>query len=112
MNVRQGARPLEFPVRLTPYAVAQFHATRVQMRGALGDPHFIETDPHGTAGGDEDSWAWELPAGQRILLVLAVPYADVTVFADPAEAGSAVQSLGIDAVEQQLELFDPPILLR
>src|SRR5262249_22505591 len=65
---------LPFPVRLKPFIVAGFRTTRDELRAALGQPHFVETDSTRTFGGEEDMWAWELAPGLRFLLVLQVPY--------------------------------------
>lgn len=77
---------------------------------ALGMPHFVETDSARTFGGDEDMWAWELPSGQRLLLVLQVPYGTVMLHCDPPDASPAVAALGIDAAAQQLEILSVPVV--
>src|SRR5262245_13162992 len=99
---------LPFPVRLKPYMVAMMTATRAELRATLGDPHFVETDSTRTYGGDEDNWAWELPSGQRFLLVLRVPYHVAVLYCDPPDPASTVVALGVDADKQQL--FAQPVL--
>lgn len=99
---------LPFPVRMKPYMVAGIKATRSELRNAFGCPHCVETDSTRTFGGDEDAWAWELPMGQRILVVLRVPYNVAILHADPPDPGAAVSALGINAELQSLEIFRPP----
>ena len=110
MHTPHDAKPLPFPVHLKPYWVAHFRSTREQLRGVFGAPHYVETDSTRTAGGDEDNWAWELPTGQRVLIVLAVPYQAARVLSDPPDAEQAVAAVGIDLVEQQLQLLAKPFL--
>jgi hypothetical protein len=102
--------PLAFPVHLKPYMVAGIKATRAELRQALGDPHFVETDSTRTFGGDEDNWAWRLPSGQRVLLVLQVPYGSVVLYCDPPDPNPAVEALGIDADKHRLEILAIPIV--
>jgi hypothetical protein len=101
---------LSFPVHLKPYMVAGLKATREELRAWLGDPHFIETDSTRTFGGDEDNWAWELPSGQRFLLVLQVPYGLAALYCDPPDSAPVVAALGIDAGMQHLEILAEPLI--
>lgn len=101
---------LPFPVRLKPYIVGGFRTKREEVRAALGLPHFVETDSTRTFGGDEDMWAWELPSGLRILLVLQVPYEKAVLHCDPPDPASVVEAPGIDAQQQQLEILATPIV--
>jgi hypothetical protein len=110
MHLPANAFVLPFPVHLTPWAVARFHGDRDRLRGLWGQPHFVEDDPHRTAGGDEDNWAWELPGGQRVLFVLAVPYKEVLIYCDPPLLAAVVDAFGIEPVIQGLEAFPKPII--
>lgn len=110
MHPPPDAKLLSFPVHLKPYIVGGFHATREELRAALGTPHFVETDSTRTFGGDEDMWAWELPSGQRMLIVLQVPYEKVMLHCDPPNARPVVTSLGIDADAQRLEILTTPVV--
>jgi hypothetical protein len=101
---------LPFPVHMKPYMVAGIRATREELRAALGCPHYVETDSTRTFGGDEDNWAWELPLGQRVLLVLRVPYCVAILHSDPPDVTSVVAALGIHAEKQGLEVFAPPFV--
>jgi hypothetical protein len=91
--------------------VAVFGATRERLRAELGTPLFIETDPSRTFGGDEDCWAWELPSGQRILVVLKVSRGFALLHCDPPDADLATEALGInpdelEAINRQPDLAD------
>ena len=110
MHAPQSATLLPFPVHLKPYMVAGIRTTRAELRAALGEPHFVETDSTRTFGGDEDNWAWELHSGHRLLLVLQVPYGHAIIYCDPPEAEPVVASLGIDAAKQQLEILPAPVV--
>lgn len=63
---------MKLPADWKPYAVGRIRATREQLRSVWGEPHFVQTEPCWTAGGDEDCWGWELPTGRRIGVVLYV----------------------------------------
>ncbi len=106
---RDGMR-LPFPVHLKPYMVAGIKATREELRAAFGDPQYVETDSTRTFGGDEDSWAWELPSEQRLLLVLQVPYGNAALHCDPPDPHPVVAALGIDADKQRLQILATPIV--
>jgi hypothetical protein len=97
--------PIKWPFK--PYVVAKFKASRECMHSALGAPHFVETDSTRTFGGDEDAWAWRLPTGQQLLVILRVPYEDVIVHCDPPTAQSAIEALGIDVESQSVQFGEP-----
>jgi hypothetical protein len=79
------------------------------MRAAPGEPHFVEMDSTRTCGGDEDMWAWELPEGQRFLLVLQVPYGVVQIICDPPDPQAVIAALGIVGEKRGLEILATPI---
>jgi hypothetical protein len=110
MHPPPDGKLLPFPVRLKPWIVGGFYSTREELRAALGMPHSVETDSTRTFGGDEDMWAWELPSGQRLLLILQVPYGTAMLHCDPPDANPVVAALGIDAAAQRLELFATPVV--
>src|SRR5262249_7870229 len=102
---------LPFPVDMKPYMVAELRATRDELRGNLGEPHFVETESTRTCGGEEDNWAWELASGQRLLLVWSGAFGGGAVLmCDPPDPNPAIIALGIDAEKQQLEVFPTPIV--
>lgn len=100
---------LDFPVHLKPWYVAGFRATRDEMRQSFGNPHYVESDATRTFGGEEDSWAWELPNGQRVLLVLRVQYAQAYVLCDPPNTQPAVTALGVGD-QDNIEIFETPFV--
>jgi hypothetical protein len=104
--------PLSLPLSLPLWELAAFQATRPEMRALLGAPHFIETDSTRTAGGEEDSWAFLLPSGQRILIILEVPYSNVQIIADPPEITQVLQSLGISPEDSRLNCYLTPVPLK
>jgi hypothetical protein len=55
-------------------------------------------------------WAWELPSGQRLLLVLQVPYGMTMLHCDPPDASAVVVALGIDAAARGLEILPTPVV--
>src|SRR5437764_402172 len=109
MYVPQGGIRLPLPVDLKPYMVAGIRSTREELRTALGEPHFVESDSTRTYGGDEDMWAWELPSGQQMLLVLHVPFRVATLYCDPANPAPAFVALGIDAERREVAIFPTPL---
>lgn len=104
--------PLSLPLSLPLWELAAFQATRPEMHSLLGAPHFIETDSTRTAGGEEDGWAFLLPSGQRILVILAVPYSKVKIIADPPEITQVLESLGIFPEDSRLNCYPTPFPLK
>jgi len=102
---------LQMPLSLPLWELAFLRATRPQMHALLGEPHFVETDSTRTAGGEEDAWAYLLPSGQRVLVILAVPYGRVRIIADPPEAGPVILSLGLTLDDPQLSCYAEPFPL-
>lgn len=100
--------PLAFPCHFKPYIVGGIRASRNDMRAALGEPHFVETDSTRTSGGDEDMWAWELKSGQRFLLVLQVPYSQVQILCDPPDPEPVIAALGVES--EKFGLLATPVV--
>ena len=97
-----------FPVIFRPYIVAGWKATRAEMREAFGEPHYVETDSTKTFGGDEDYWAWDLESGERIAVVLRVPYCQVLAYCDPPNGKRVVEALGLsDRAETNEPVLEP-----
>jgi len=63
---------LSMPVDLPIWALVSYKATRAELRALLGPPHYIETDPRRTCGGEQDAWAYKLSSGQRVFVLLDV----------------------------------------
>ncbi len=99
--------PLELPL----WELASFDASREQMRNLLGLPHFTETDSTRTAGGEEDGWAYILPSGQRVLIILAVPHRKVRLIADPPKLDALLAMLGLEPDDPRLNRYAQPFLL-
>ncbi len=85
------------------WGLARFNIKREELRHLLGTPHFIETDSTRTCGGEEDSWAFLLPSGQRCVVLLRVPYEHAIIYADPADLEPVLSSLGISQDDQRLQ---------
>lgn len=94
MHPPAGATCLPFPVYFTQWAVVNFVATRDELQAVFGQAHFVE-DRLDTPGIIEDNWAWQLPDGTCLRVVLAVPYDWMTVYCDPPSADRAIASLGL-----------------
>jgi hypothetical protein len=100
--------PLPLPVALPIWGLADFKITRPELRMMIGDPHFIETDFMRTSGGEEDSWAFSLPSGQRMLMLLRVPYEVATRYGDPPELMPIVGELGLSPDDSRLYPYTEP----
>jgi hypothetical protein len=96
------------PVALPIWAVAHLKATRPELRGLLGEPHYVETDPTRTCGGEQDGWAFSLPSGQRVLVLLDVTTGRAALFADPPNAGPALRALGLSREDPRLTVRAEP----
>jgi hypothetical protein len=86
-----------------------FKVTRTEMRAMLGDPHYVETDSFRTYGGEEDWWAYTLLSGQRLVIVLRVPYKMATFNADPPELPPILRELRIPVDDSRLQRNPQPI---
>jgi hypothetical protein len=96
------------PLSLPLWELALLEASRPQMHALLGEPHLVETDSTRTAGGEEDAWAYLLPSGQRVLIILGVPYRHVRLIADPPELGPVLTTLGITLDDPRLRRHAEP----
>lgn len=100
--------PLGMPLSLPLWELASLESSRPQMHALLGEPHFVETDSTRTAGGEEDAWAYLLPSGQRVLIILQVPYRRVRLIADPPELGPMLMALGVKLDDPRLRCHGEP----
>jgi hypothetical protein len=73
----------------------------------LGEPHYVETDPRCTCGGEEDAWGFKLPSGQRVLVILKPAIGQVEFFGDPATLDPILDALGIAAEDARLKRHEP-----
>lgn len=115
MHLPLNSIPLAFPVRMNPYVVAYLLDVRSSlMRDTFGPPHFIETDWTRTAGGEEESWAWTLPSGLRVLL-MHMPvgnYSSTWICTDdPRDTDALLDKLAIDRAAHSFEFATPPVPL-
>lgn len=103
--------PLRMPLALPLWELASMEASRGEMHTLLGEPHYVETDPTRTAGGEEDAWAYALPSGRRALVILGVPYRLVRLIADPPELEPVLAALGLTPDDPRLRRYDEPFPL-
>jgi hypothetical protein len=104
--------PLRMPVALPMWGLATLTVTRLELRGLLGEPHFVETDTRRTCGGERDGWASTLPSGQRVLIILDVTVSVAELFADPPDLDPVLQVIGISANDPRLTRHARPWELR
>jgi hypothetical protein len=87
------------------WELCNFKITRPEMRAMLGEPHSVETDTYRTYGGEEDAWAYTLRSGQRVVVILRVPYRVAVFSADPPELDSVLEALHIADDDVRLERY-------
>jgi hypothetical protein len=80
-------------VNLPLWELAVIKVDRATLRSRLGQPHYIETNTLRTFGGEEDHWGYRSELGQRLSLILRVPYNDAVIYADPADTATAIVAL-------------------
>ncbi len=100
-------KALKLPVALPIWGLVSLKITRPELRSMLGEPHYIETDPHKTCGGEEDAWAYELPSGQGIAIVLDVTSGWAELFGDPPVSGPILEVLGIAPDDVRIRHHEP-----
>jgi hypothetical protein len=100
---------LPLPAKLPMWELCNFKITRPELRAMLGEPHFVETDSTRTYGGDEDAWAYTLPSGQRVVVVLRVPYHIAVFSADPPELDPFLEALHIQSDDPRLVRYPQPV---
>lgn len=104
--------PLGLPVQPPMWGVATITVTRDTLRAMLGDPHYIETDPFRTCGGEEDCWAFTLPSGQRFMIILEVTTARAELYGDPPDAPVILKSLAFSPQDPRITCHAEPWLLK
>ena len=98
---------LPLPVELPIWGLASWNASRQQLRELLGPPHFVETDPSRTTGGEQDAWAYQFASGQRLLIIWDETSGWAELFADPPELSPVLQELGISDDDRRLKHHEP-----
>src|SRR5262245_64974526 len=110
-----GLTPLRMPLALPLWGLAGLKTTRGELRLLLGPPHFVETDPRRTCGGEADGWAYALPTGQRVLVLFDASFPGAEVWAeicgDPPELDPILGALGIPPDDQRLVRYQEPLPL-
>ena len=94
---------LSLPVDLPIWALVSLKVTRPELHRMLGEPHFVETDPLRTCGGEQDAWAYKLPSGQRILVIFDTLSSWAELYGDPPRAEPILQSLAIAPDDERLK---------
>ncbi len=52
--------------------------------------------------GEEDSWAFSLQSGQRVVVVLRVPYHGAVLYGDPPELPPILSALSLSSDDSRL----------
>jgi hypothetical protein len=99
--------PLSLPVDLPIWALVSFKTSRPELHEMLGEPHYVETDPRRTCGGEQDWWAYRLPSGQRFLVGLDPVIGCAELYGDPPLAEAILQSLAIAPDDRRLKHHEP-----
>src|SRR5437763_1242848 len=95
-SVVNGADVLPMPLAPPLWLVASLSASRSEMRSILGEPHKIETDPRCTCGGEEDAWAYLLPTGHRVIVIVDSGPGGAYFASDPPDLEPVLRFLRID----------------
>jgi hypothetical protein len=93
------------PVALPLWALASLRIARQELRALLGEPHYVETDPRRTCGGEEDGWAYVFSSGQRILITHEGDWA--ALYSNLPDLGPILDALKIAPDDPRLALHDP-----
>jgi len=99
--------PLQLPVELPIWALVSLKITRPELHSMLGAPHYLETDPRRTCGGEQDAWAYSLPSGERVLVVLDPVSGWAELYGDPPLAEPILQSFAIAPNDNRLKHHEP-----
>jgi hypothetical protein len=102
---------LPLPVAPSMWAVAGLSTSRPQMRALLGEPHYIETDPRCTCGGEEDAWAYVLPCGHRVIVIVDATTGGACLGSDPPDVDTILRFLQIERDDPRLTRLDQPVRL-
>jgi len=103
---------IEFPIVIQANIVGTFTATLEELVRKLGQPGLEEADGLRTFGGTEYCWAFELPNGQKFIIVFNLNANKAMIIADPPDPQPIVNALGLSATENEIQMFEPVSLLR
>jgi hypothetical protein len=106
-----SAVPLPMPLEPPVWLVANWKISRYEMRVLLGEPHYIETDPSRTCGGEQDAWAYTLPSGHRVIVVVDAGPGGAYIGSDPPELAPALRFLQLDSEDVRLSRPTEPFRL-
>jgi hypothetical protein len=104
-----GAAKLSMPLSPPMWGVVSLKISRSEMRALLGAPHFVETDPRCTCGGEEDAWAFVLPSAHRIIII--ADSGGAYVGSDPPDAEPALEFLKIARTDSRVMIHEEPFTL-
>jgi hypothetical protein len=107
-----NAHPLELPVAFPLWMLCNFRISREELHSILGCPAYTETDTYATFGGEEDAWAYQLPSGQRVLVILNVALRQARFCADPPDLEPVLAAFGLVRDQPDLDCSDEPCLMR
>src|SRR5689334_2376869 len=107
-----GMTLLPMPVALPLWGLASFRVSRPELRGMLGEPHYVESDPRRTCGGEQDGWAYTLPAGQRVLVILDVTSGWAELCGDPPDLAAVLEALKLSSGDPRLARHAEPWVLK
>jgi len=102
---------LPLPVKLPLWELCYLDITRAELRGVLGEPHFVdrtELSPDGI----EDGWGFTLPSGQRVLVTFQVPIRRAYFSADPPQLNPVLAAFHIASDDLRLGRYPQPIALK
>ena len=102
---------LPMPVALPLWGLASFKVTRPERRSMLGEPHYVETDHQRTCGGEEDAWAYTLPSGQRVIIILDVTPGRAELCGDPPELAPILEALYVSPGDPRLARHAEPFAM-
>jgi|GEM_PF-2713377 len=108
----KNLKRLPAPIALPLLGLATFLATRRELRCLLGDPHYVEINPHATCGCDEDHWAFLLPSGQRAIVIHTDSQNAAHVYGDPPEVAPILAAFGWRVDDPRLVFPEEPWTLQ
>src|SRR5262249_17067931 len=99
---KNDATRLPMPLDPPMWLVVGWQTSRSELRALLGEPHFVETDPTRTCGGEEDSWAYALPSGHRVIVIVDATTGSAYVGSDPPDLEPALRLLNLEPEDSRL----------
>jgi hypothetical protein len=100
------------PLALPLWGLASVKVCRSEMRELLGEPHYVETDPRRTPGGEQDAWGYRLPTGQRLLVLLDVASGWAELIADPPDLEPVLEAIKPKLEGLRIDRHTEPVALK